>query len=148
MSDTSRSVSVSRVIPAEPSQIFAVLTDPALHPVIDGSETVKSTLGSPPATLTMGSKFRMRMWRGLPYLIRNTVVEYEPNQLIAWRHFYGHRWRYELEPADGGTRVTETFDWSTARSPGSIERMGYPEKHPPDMERTLERLEARLGSDP
>jgi hypothetical protein len=37
--------------------------------------------------------------------------------------------------------VTESFDWSNAISPGFIERMGYPKKHPEGMAATLERLE-------
>ena len=45
---------------------------------------------------------------------------------IAWQHFGRHRWRYTLEPVDGGTRVTETFDWSTALAPWFIEKIGYP----------------------
>jgi hypothetical protein len=78
---------------------------------------------------------------GIPYPITNTVVEFEEGRRIGWRHFGGHVWRYELEPVEGGTRVTETFDWSTSRSPKLIERQGYPEKHPAAMARTLERLE-------
>ena len=42
-------------------------------------------------------------------------MEFEPDRLIAWRHFTANRWRYELTPtADGGTTVTETFDMSRA----------------------------------
>ena len=140
MADNDQQVSVSRVIDAAPEDIFAVLTDPAQHPVIDGSGTVKAA-GSGAERLELGSKFGMRMRIGLPYRIGNTVVEYEPDRLIAWRHAGGHRWRYELEPGAGGTEVTETFDWSTARSPRFIEMMGYPDKHPENMTRTLERLD-------
>lgn len=140
MADNDQQVSVSRVIDAPPEDIFAVLTDPAQHPVIDGSGTVKAT-SSGSERLELGSKFGMKMRMGLPYRIGNTVVEYEPDRLIAWRHLGGHRWRYELEPVDGGTEVTETFDWSTARSPRFIEMMGYPDKHPKNMTRTLERLD-------
>jgi hypothetical protein len=86
----------------------------------------------------------MKMRMGLPYRTGNEVVEYEPDRLIAWRHVGRHRWRYELEPVDGGTRVTETFDWSTAISPKAIELMGYPDKHPASMERTLERLDQHV----
>ena len=67
----------------------------------------------------------------LPYRIENTVGEFEENRLIAWRHLGKHRWRYELEPvATVATKVTESFDWSTATSPKVIELMGYPKKHP------------------
>ena len=83
----------------------------------------------------------MGMRMGVPYVIKNEVVEFEPDRLIAWRHVGRHRWRYRLEPVEGGTRVTETFDWSTARFPKGIEIMGYPSKHPAGMERTLERLD-------
>jgi uncharacterized protein YndB with AHSA1/START domain len=137
---SSRVVSVSRVIPAPPEQIFAVLADASMHPLIDGSGTVRDVRGEDPEPLRLGSKFGMNMKMGVPYLITNTVVEYEQDRLIAWRHWGRHRWRYELEPVDGGTKVTESFDWSTALVPKAIEMAGYPAKHPPAMERTLERL--------
>jgi hypothetical protein len=86
----------------------------------------------------------MGMRIGLPYLIRNRVVEFEEGRLIAWRHFHGHRWRYELSDVDGGTLVRETFDWSTALFPAYIERAGYPERHPRSMARTLERREEQV----
>jgi hypothetical protein len=86
----------------------------------------------------------MSMKQRVPYRVTNIVVEYEKDRRLAWRHFGGHVWRYELEPVAGGTRVTETFDWSTARSPRFIELMRYPRKHLADMERTLERLEELL----
>lgn len=137
---TDRVVSVSRVIHASPEAIFDVLTDPARHGEIDGSGMVQRLRGES-ARLELGSKFGMDMKMGLlPYRITNTVVEYEENRLIAWRHVGKHRWRYELEPVEGGTKVTESFDWSTATSPKAIELMGYPKKHPANMEATLERL--------
>jgi uncharacterized protein YndB with AHSA1/START domain len=136
-----RKVSVERFIPAPPEAVFDVLADPARHAEIDGSGSVKAAGSKAPRRLSMGAKFGMKMKIGIPYPITNTVVEFEENRLIGWRHFGGHVWRYELEPVDGGTKVTETFDWSTARSPKLIERQGYPEKHPEAMARTLERLE-------
>lgn len=141
MSDNQRQVSVSRVIAAPAEKIFDVLADPAMHPVIDGSGSVKHARSKEPQRLTLGSTFSMDMRIGLPYIIKNTVVEYEENRRIAWRHAGGHRWRYELEPVEGGTRVTETFDWSTALVPKGIELMGFPKKHPAAMAKTLERLD-------
>jgi hypothetical protein len=73
--------------------------------------------GADPEPLRLGTKFGMNMKIGVPYLITNTVVEYEQDRLIAWRHWGRHRWRYELEPVEGGTEVTESFDWSTALCP-------------------------------
>ena len=141
-----RVVSVSRVIQASPEAIFDVVADPARHGEIDGSGMVQNVRGES-KRLELGSTFGMDMKFGpLPYRISNKVVEFDEGRLIAWAHFGGHRWRYELEPVDGGTKVTESFDWSTARVPKAIELMGYPKQHPANMEATLERLAALVES--
>ena len=142
-----RVVSVSRFIPAPPEAIFAILSDATKHQLIDGSGTVQSSQSNESEPLQLGTKFGMNMKIAVPYRITNTVVEFEQDRLIAWRHFGGHRWRYRLEPVEGGTEVTESFDWSTARVPRGIELMGYPSKHPASMEKTLERLEQILSAD-
>ncbi len=142
--DAKRSVSVSRVINAPAQKIFDVIADPAMHPVIDGSGTVKKSKLGNPERLELGAKFGMGMKIGAPYRITNKVVEFEDGKRIGWRHFGRHVWRYELEPAEGGTKVTETFDYSNAISPRFIERMGYPKKHPEGMQATLERLDKQV----
>jgi hypothetical protein len=144
MSDEQQ-VSVSRVIDATPEQIFLVLSDPTKHPVIDGSGTVKGESFGPDTLTAVGETFGMKMsLHGVPYRMKNTVKEYDENRVIAWAHLGKHRWRYELEPLDGGTNVTETFDWSPAISPKFIEMMGYPKQHKGNMEATLERLDQHL----
>lgn len=135
-----RKVSRTRVIRATPEVIFDVLAHPGQHRLIDGSGTVKDAKDD--TRLTMGSQFGMSMRLGVPYKIENTVVEFTEGRLIAWRHFGGHRWRYELATVEGGTSVTETFDWSTAKSPIAIELIGYPKKNAKSIEKTLERLAA------
>lgn len=132
-------------MPFSPAQIWSVIASPQGHVDMDGSETVKG-VASGPVELEQGSTFRMKMRLGVPYLMRSTVVEYEKERLIAWAHRGKHRWRYELEPVDGGTRVTESFDWSTSISPKFIERMGYPVRHEANLVLTLERLEAVVAS--
>jgi uncharacterized protein YndB with AHSA1/START domain len=139
-------VSVSRVIKASPEVIFDVLADAARHSEIDGSGMVQNIRGES-GRLALGSTFGMDMKMGpMPYRITNTVKEFEENRLIAWAHFGGHRWRYELEPTevDGApaTTVTESFDWSTCNpiAGKGIELAGYPKKHPANMTATLERL--------
>ncbi len=84
----------------------------------------------------------MRMF-AVPYRISNRVVEFEEDRLIAWRHFAGHRWRYELEPlGTSTTRVTETFDYSRMGpiSAAIVRLAGFPEKNRRGIEQTLERL--------
>lgn len=135
----------SRVIPAPPAAIFALLSDASLHPVIDGSAMVRGARGTS-EPLELGSRFTMDMRLGpIPYRITNEVVEFEQDRLIAWCHPGKHRWRYELEPTEDAegrpaTLVTETFDWSTSLVPRLIEAVGYPRRHERNIAQTLERL--------
>ena len=100
------------VIQTNPSTIFAILSNPKRHTDIDGSATVTAN-ASGPDVLVLGSKFGMKMRLGITYWIRNTVVEFKKDELIAWRHL--GRWRYELvDLGNGSTQVTETFDGSFA----------------------------------
>ncbi|GLY50222.1 SRPBCC family protein [Lentzea sp. NBRC 102530] len=138
-----RSVSVSAVVPAPAAGIFDLLAAPAKHPLIDGSGTVLAPREGAPERLAVGSTFGMDMKIGVGYRIENTVVEFEEDRLIAWRHFNGHRWRWRLTPlADGGTEVTETFDWSTARVPLLLDLSPIPRRNKASMRRSLERLAA------
>src|SRR5579875_1673620 len=129
------------VIEADPATVFDVLADPTQHSLFDGSQSVKGRVSGPPR-LYLGAEFAMRMHWGVPYLIRNRVVEFEEDRRIAWRHFARHVWRYELEPVDGGTRVTETFDWSAALAPRLVELSGFPTTNAQGISATLERLRA------
>ncbi len=134
------SVSSSREIAATPEAIFNLLADPASHGLIDGSGTVVSSTATNNSRLSLGSRFGMSMKLGVPYRITNEVVEFEENRRIAWRHFGRHIWRYELEPTEAGTRVTETFDWSSALAGSIYPLLGYPERNLSAIEKTLERL--------
>lgn len=142
-------VSASTTVAAPPAVVFAILADPRQHARIDGSGTVRGAL-SGPDRLELGSTFGMRMRIGAPYRIRNTVVEFEPDRQIAWRHLGTHRWRYELEPsADGGTRVTETWDVSRCNAPTRwvLGALGYPRTHARSIEQTLANLRAAAEAD-
>ena len=137
-----RIVSAERVINAPASVIFDVLADPKQHAHFDGEDTVQGVRKSTPDRLSLGAKFAMDMKILVPYLITNEVVEFEEGRRIAWRHFGHHIWRYELEPIDDdSTKVTESFDWGSARIPKMYELVGYPAKHEEGMAKTLERLE-------
>ncbi len=136
-------ISVSRVIPAPPQEIFDVLADPAMHPVLDGGGTVKAAHEGNPKRLSLGARFGMDMKLGGPYRISNEVVEFEEGKLIAWCHFAKNLWRYELDPVEGGTKVTETFDPSRGRFPVlAIRFLGFYRRNKPAMEKTLENIES------
>lgn len=140
-----RSIARTRIVSASPEAVFDLLADPSKHPLIDGSGTVKGSRANAPQRLSMGATFGMDMKLGVPYPIQNTVVEFEADRLIAWRHLGGHRWRYDLEPIDGGTKVTETFDWSTSKSPLMLELMRVPKRNTKAIEKTLDRLAAHFA---
>ncbi|HEX3778178.1 MAG TPA: SRPBCC family protein [Pseudonocardiaceae bacterium] len=141
-----RQVSITKVVHAPAERIFDLLVDPAKHPLIDGSGTVRTVRAAAPTRLRLGDTFGMDMTMGVPYKVTNRVVEFEDNRLIAWRHFSGHRWRWQLRPLDEQTtEVTETFDYSTARASLLLVLLGYPERNRRGIEATLERLESVLA---
>jgi Polyketide cyclase / dehydrase and lipid transport len=135
-------VSVQTLIPAPAQRLFDLVADPAMHPLIDGSGTVRAARPGNPARLYLGATFGMDMRLVLGYRIVNTVVEYEEGRLIAWRHFYGHRWRYLFEPVDGGTLVTEQWDARPAPSRLILVALGYPGRNRAGMKKSLDRLAA------
>lgn len=146
--------SVERVIPASPQEIFAVLTDIDQHAALDGSGMLQGSAEGP-RPLALGSRFSMGMRQArLPYRSMSTVVEYEPDRLIAWssvgevagrRVVGGQRWRYELTPEGAGTRVRHSYVWGYAAARRlTIELPGYPRRMREAMAHTLRRLEAHL----
>jgi uncharacterized protein YndB with AHSA1/START domain len=144
-------VSVDRVIGAPAEAIFAILRDPARHPEIDGSGALVRAKRANGA-LELGSTFGMSMKLGIPYSMSNTVIEFEQDRRIAWQtvvagplgRFVGGRiWRYELEPADGGTKVTETWDISKDKQAFFLKHGKVAEHTAAAMSKTLEAL-ARL----
>lgn len=102
--------SAAITVTAKPSEIFNLLADPTKHQLIDGSTTVQGVL-SAPVRLHLGAQFGMKMRIGIPYRITNTVIEFQEDRLIAWRHLGKWVWRYELaDLGNGQTRVVESFD--------------------------------------
>ena len=102
--------SASIIINAPVTRVFDVVANPHLHAVIDGSKSVKSVIYGP-ERLSLGDKFGMNMQIDIKYKITNTVVEYEENKVIAWRHLGRWIWRYEFrEISPNQTVVTESFD--------------------------------------
>lgn len=145
-------VSRSRFIAAAPEAIFDVLATPALHSVIDGSDTVKGAQPRGPERLSLGAKFGMEMNILLDYKILNTVCEFEEGRRIAWRHFGGHVWRYLLEPAVDaagrpGTTVTEQWDARHVPARILLRLLGYVRRHPANIEQTLAKLDTYLTSE-
>lgn len=140
-------ISRSIVIQAPAERIFEILADPRRHPDFDGSGSVRGAI-SGPERLSMGAKFGMDMRLVVRYRISSQVKEFDEGRRIAWAHIGGHRWRYELQPlADGSTRVTETFDATTARSARALKLMDAYNRNTRAIEETLPRLAALAESE-
>jgi uncharacterized protein YndB with AHSA1/START domain len=120
---TTERYEVSRLIQAPAAAIFAVLTDPKGHVLIDASGMLQSAEGD--RVTKVGDTFVVHMDReskgDLPmgkYDVTIHITKFEPDAAIEWtvtgtrnppiNQFYG----YELEPRDGGTLVTSYYDWS------------------------------------
>jgi hypothetical protein len=133
-------VSESAVIAATAQQLFDIVADPAMHPVMDGSGSVRAVREGGPARLTQDAQFSMDMKLGAPYKIMNTVVEFDEPKQIGWKHFNGHVWRYIFEPVEGGTKVTEEWDATKVKNKLALRLMGFPDRNRKGIQATLVRL--------
>ena len=138
--DARHAVSETRVIAASRQVLFDLVADPAMHPRIDGSGTVRAQAAGGPSRLGPGVRFGMSMRMGLPYRISNRVVEFEEGSRVAWMHMSRAVWRWEFRDVEGGTEVRESFDWSAARSRTMMRR--FVPGNIVSMRRSLERLAA------
>jgi hypothetical protein len=119
-------IEVQRLIAADPAAIFAVLSDPEGHVMIDSTGMLQSSTGVP--ATAVGDSFVVHMDReslnDFPmgkYDVEVTIKTFEQDREIAWtilgqiRPQIGHIYGYRLEPAEGnegGTLVTSYYDWS------------------------------------
>jgi hypothetical protein len=136
---TRRIVSTQRTIPAPRHQLFEIVANPKLHTVIDGSGSVKATT-SGPDRLALGARFGMAMHLGLGYKVTNVVSTFVEDEAIGWHHFAGFEWKYTFADVDGGTLVTESFDYSNLLGL-AIALTKTPKANQANMAKTLERLE-------
>lgn len=143
---TDKIISITKFVPAPPQAVFDLLADPRKHNLIDGSGSVQAARMDAPERLSLGAKFGMDMKIGLKYRITNEVVEFDEPRQIGWRHMGGHIWRYIIEPAEGGSRVTEQFDWNQNKAPLMLKLMNAQSKNRKAIDATLDRLAAHFAS--
>lgn len=132
---TSTRIEVSRNIAAEPSAIFEILRSPDGHVQIDASGMLMWAEGEP--ATAPGDRFRMHMDRDAlrdfdlgEYELDVVFTVVEQDRAIEWgvdSQFFdppiGHVYGYELEPIEGGTKVTQYYDWSNL-APEYLESLG------------------------
>ena len=145
MNVVNRLISESIQLDVAAARVFDVLADPRQHSVLDGSGTVRAAIEAP-QRLFLGARFRMSMQLGIPYKITNQVVEFSEGSRIAWKHWGGHIWRYEVVAQDSDRcMVTESFDYAGARSPWLLEFIGAPERNRRAMKATLVNLQLHFS---
>ncbi len=144
---TSERFELSRQIEAPAEKIFAVLTDPQGHVLIDASGMLQSAEGDRVAAV--GDTFVVHMDReslgDLPmgkYTVTIVITGYEPDVLIEWTVTgtrnppINQRYGYRLEPSGTGTRVTSYYDWSQIE-PRYRDMISFPVISEPTLKATL-----------
>ena len=144
-----RQVGRSVEVAAPAAELFAIVADPRRHHELDGSGTVGNNIDAPPH-LVPGARFSTKMTMfGLPYRITSTVTALKPDELIEWRHPFGHHWRWEFTAVSPTvTRVTETFDYrDTGVKDGFnyYERTGFAKRNAAGITATLTKLRVRYS---
>jgi hypothetical protein len=119
-------VSATRRIAAPASQIFSIVSNPAGHVEIDGSEMLQAATDARQLT-TVGQTFDMDMDRrplgdipGLgQYQVRCTVTRIIADRLVEWtvgledKPPVGHVFGWQIEPlGDAECDVTNYCDWT------------------------------------
>lgn len=162
------SVSDSIVVLAEPSAVYAQLSDPTAMGRWSPENRGAKVLGERRAAY-VGMVFEGRNKRGkMGWTTRCTVTAADPGERFAFRvHAIGAKrprlpgaiatWEYRFEAVDGGTRVTETWHDDRRAWPdflaNAFDRAATRGHTFADFQRgnirtTLERLKAALESPP
>lgn len=127
----------TRTIEAAPDRVFATLTDPDQHQHTEPGDWVRGALDGEPIR-EVGQIFGIEMFHenaGGRYDMHNKVTVFEQDRSVEWAPGQfdedgslgtgGWRWRYDLTPADDGTTVSLTYDWS--RVPAAMrQQFGIP----------------------
>jgi hypothetical protein len=150
-----KKLKASKVIEAPAEDIFALLADPNRHSDIDGAGMLQGTEGDSPAIAGIGQKFTMNMHDPEfgDYRIVNSVTAYMPVGRIGWApqidptcelagklemDVRGHTYTYDLREVDGGTEVTQSYEWNGVKDP-EFEKL-FPRVSREQLAATLDRI--------
>jgi len=158
--DTSRKIQVSKVIDAPAGDIFTLLSDPDRHADLDGSGMVRGLVGGQPL-LAIGQTFTMNMHQDSlgDYRMVNAVTAFVPDARIGWEPHMdpgcelaaklgdmqvgGHTFTYDLREVEGGTEVTETYDWMSVKDEKFLALL--PVVSEDDLKGSLDKLEQAVA---
>ena len=135
------------VINKPAKELFDFVSQPSNHSRIDGSGMVKRKLIGP-EKLFLGAKFGMKMKQGIPYYIKNQVIDFQDGKTIAWQHILHNVWRYEFKAIDQNTtEVTESWDATNARGMWWIKKRKPWNWVPKAMGKSLVKLKSLVEND-
>jgi uncharacterized protein YndB with AHSA1/START domain len=158
--DTSRKMQVSKVIDAPPDAVFALLADPHRHQELDDAGMIRGVDGDAAPLGGIGQVFAMNMTQPElgDYRMMNTVTAYVPDARIGWAprldptcelaeklgdmDASGHTYTYDLVEVDGGTEVTQTYEWMSVKDPKFLEM--FPVVSQEQLAGSLDRIAAAV----
>lgn len=134
MDPNKKKLTASKVIDADPGDIFTLLADPNQHSALDGAGMVRGPEGETPLIGGMGQVFTMNMHQPDlgDYRMVNTVTAFQPVSRIGWApqldpscelagtleiDVRGHTFTYDLQPVEGGVEVTSSYEWNGVKDP-------------------------------
>jgi uncharacterized protein YndB with AHSA1/START domain len=150
MSTPRRRIEVSRVINAPAAKVFAFLSRPDNHLVLDTSGMIRGSADHHTVTAA-GEVFVMNMHNEIKgdHQVENHVIRYEPGRAIGWAPAEpgsepaGHTWTWQLIPkGQTQTRVTEIYDWSSFRNVEMLDHLPVIDRA--QMQASLDRLAEAL----
>lgn len=154
--DTSKKLQASKVINAPADDIFTLLADPSRHTELDGADMLRGAEGDAVPIAGIGQAFTMNMHHPDlgDYRIVNSVTAFVPGSRIGWAprvdptselaeklgemDASGHTYTYDLSEVDGGTEVTQTYEWMSVKDP-NFEAM-FPRVSQEQLAATLDRI--------
>lgn len=154
--DTSRKLQASKVINATPDTVFALLSDPKRHQDIDDAGMVRGVEGDASPLKAIGQVFTMNMNQPAlgDYRMVNSVTAFVPDARIGWAprmdptcelagklgdmDVSGHTYTYDLAEVEGGTEVTQTYEWTSVKDPQFLEM--FPLVSQEQLSGTLDRI--------
>lgn len=123
---SSQAITLNKFIPATPDRVYRAFLDPA---DLVGWYQASPDWTTPWARVDAvpGGKLAIRFEDPAgkhSFDLEGVFTEFIPDRLIDYTMTDGRRVRIELEPVEGGTRITETFDAEEVNNP-ELQRQGW-----------------------
>ena len=143
---------VRAVISAGPEQLWEWIADPTRHPSVAGSGEPQEVTLQSEGPVAVGSLFQARQKAmGMRYVSKSEVLRWERPVRFHFLTEGRAHWSFQLEPTDGGTRVTHSQRFALG-GPGLVRALLKPllswrnRQNANGMARTLKNLAQLVGA--